>query len=110
SRRVQRAFAQPGVSQRADKGMRPAEVVGAASARHSRTENIMSEEVVAAAAVVAEAVVVGTEPCILEPRPHIWDLGGTMIATFADKSNPNEPVGFINSDQVLEVTVTVTLT
>jgi hypothetical protein len=68
----------------------------------------MSEEVVAAA--VAEAVIVGTEPCILKPRPHIWDLGGTMTATFVDKSNPGEPVGFINSDQVLEVTVTVTLT
>ena len=43
-------------------------------------------------------------------RPHIWDLGGTMTATFADKSDPGEPVGFINSDQVLEITVTVTLT
>ena len=52
----------------------------------------------------------GTAQCILEPRPHIWDLGGTMTATFADKSNPDEPLGFINSNQVLEVTVTVTLT
>ena len=51
-----------------------------------------------------------TTQCILEPRPHIWDLGGTMTASFADKSNPGEPVGFINSNQVLEVTVTVTLT
>jgi hypothetical protein len=51
-----------------------------------------------------------TTPCVLEPRPHIWDLGGTMTATFADASDPNEPVGFINSDQVLQVTVTVTLT
>jgi hypothetical protein len=53
---------------------------------------------------------VGTTPCILEVRPHIWDLGGTMTATFADKSNPYEPVGFIDSDQTLQVTVTVTLT
>ena len=33
-----------------------------------------------------------------------------MTATFADKSNPSEPVGFIDSNQVLLVTVTVTLT
>jgi len=52
----------------------------------------------------------GTDPCTLEPRPHVWDLGGTMTATFADESDPNSPVGFINSDQVLQVTVTVTLT
>jgi hypothetical protein len=58
----------------------------------------------------AEVTTVGSAPCILEPRPHIWDLGGTMTATFADKSNPAEPVGFINSNQVLQVTVTVTLT
>jgi hypothetical protein len=51
-----------------------------------------------------EATNVGTAPCILEPRPHIWDLGGTMTATFADKSNPDEPVGFINSNQVLQIT------
>jgi len=53
---------------------------------------------------------VGTAVCKLEPRPHIWDLSGTMTATFADKSNPGEPVGFIDSNQVLLVTVTVTLT
>ena len=53
---------------------------------------------------------VGTTPCVLELRPHIWDLGGTMTATFADKSNPSEPAGFIDSDQTLQVTVTVTLT
>jgi hypothetical protein len=52
----------------------------------------------------------GTTVCTLEPRPLIWDLGGTMTATFRDKSNPAEPVGFINSNQVLEVTVTVSLT
>jgi len=57
-----------------------------------------------------EPAAAGTTQCILEPRPHIWDLGGTMTATFADKSNPGEPVGFINSNQVLEVTVTVNLT
>ena len=50
----------------------------------------------------------GTTLCKLEPRPHIWDLGGTMTATFADKTNPSEPVGFIDSNQVLLVTVTVT--
>ena len=59
---------------------------------------------------MSSTAVAGTSVCILEPRPHIWDLGGTMTATFADKSNPDEPVGFINSDQVLQVTVTVTLT
>ena len=52
----------------------------------------------------------GTTPCKLEVRPHIWDLGGHMTATFADKSNPAEPVGFIDSDQTLQVTVTVCLT
>jgi hypothetical protein len=52
----------------------------------------------------------GITPCILEPRPHYWDLGGTMTATFADKSDPAEPVGFIDANQVLQVTVTVTLT
>lgn len=53
---------------------------------------------------------VGTTPCTLEVRPHIWDLGGTMTATFADKTDPASPVGFIDSDQTLLVTVTVTLT
>ncbi|MGO9753910.1 MAG: hypothetical protein ACLP22_20985, partial [Solirubrobacteraceae bacterium] len=53
---------------------------------------------------------VGTTQCILEPRAHLWDLGGTLTATFADKSDPSEPVGFIDSNQVLVVTVTVTLT
>ena len=52
----------------------------------------------------------GTAVCKIEPRPHIWDLGGTMTASFADKTNPSEPVGFIDSNQVLLVTVTVTLT
>ncbi len=52
----------------------------------------------------------GIAVCKLEPRPHIWDLGGTMTASFADKTNPGEPVGFIDSNQVLLVTVTVTLT
>jgi hypothetical protein len=33
-----------------------------------------------------------------------------MTATFADKSDPAEPVGFIDSNQTLLVTVTVTLT
>jgi hypothetical protein len=53
---------------------------------------------------------VGTTPCTLEVRPHIWDLGGTMTATFADASDPAEPIGFIDSDQTLRVRVTVTLT
>jgi hypothetical protein len=52
----------------------------------------------------------GTEKCVLETRPHIWDLGGTMEAKFADQSNPDEPVGFIDTNQTLLVTVTVTLT
>jgi hypothetical protein len=52
----------------------------------------------------------GTTGCTLEPRPHYWDLGGTMTASFADASNPSEPVGFINANDVLQVTVTVTLT
>jgi len=50
-----------------------------------------------------------TTPCTLEPRPHIWDLSGTITASFADKSDPGEPVGFINANDVLQVTVTVTL-
>ena len=54
---------------------------------------------------------VGTDPCVLETRPHIWDLGGTLAATFADKADPSgRAVEFIDSDQVLVVTVTVTLT
>jgi hypothetical protein len=53
---------------------------------------------------------VGRTPCTLEPRTHIWDLGGTMTATFADKTDPDEQVGFLDSDHVLLVTVTVTLT
>jgi hypothetical protein len=52
---------------------------------------------------------VGTTPCVLEPRREIWDLRGEMTATFADESNPSEPVGFITSNQTLLVTVTVTL-
>jgi hypothetical protein len=51
-----------------------------------------------------------TEPCKLEIDPKIWDLGGTMTATFADPSDPDEPVGFLDADQPLQVTVTVTLT
>jgi hypothetical protein len=58
----------------------------------------------------ADTTSVGTTPCTLEARPHIWDLGGTMTATFADKTDPAEAVGFIDSDHVLLVTVTVTLT
>ncbi len=58
----------------------------------------------------ADTTSTGTTICKLEPRKHIWDLGGTMTATFADKSKPSEPVGFIDSNQVLLVTVTVTLT
>jgi hypothetical protein len=53
---------------------------------------------------------VGTTPCTLVPKKNIWDLGGTLTATFADKSDPSEPVGFIAVDQILLVTVTVTLT
>ncbi len=53
---------------------------------------------------------VGTDPCVLETRPHIWDLGGTLAATFTDKADPSGEVKFIDSDQVLVVTVTVTLT
>jgi hypothetical protein len=52
---------------------------------------------------------VGTTPCVLEPRREIWDLKGKMTATFADKSNPGEPLGFVTADQTLVVTVTVTL-
>jgi len=53
---------------------------------------------------------VGTTPCVLEPRKEIWDLRGEMTTTFADKSNPTEPVGFITADQTLVVKVTVKLT
>jgi hypothetical protein len=52
----------------------------------------------------------GSTVCTLEPRPHIWDLGGTMTATFADQSDPSSPVGFIDSNQTLLVKVTVNLT
>ena len=48
--------------------------------------------------------------CTLETRPHIWDLGGTMTATFVDKSYPTVPTRFIDSDHDLLVTVTVNLT
>ena len=48
-----------------------------------------------------EAANVGSSVRTLEPRPRIRDLGGTMTATFADKSNPDEPAGFIDSNQVL---------
>jgi hypothetical protein len=52
----------------------------------------------------------GTAPCTLEIDPHIWDLGGTMTVTFADPADPDEPVGFLDADKALRVTVTVTLT
>jgi hypothetical protein len=48
--------------------------------------------------------------CTLEVRSHIWDLGGTMHATFANKNDPGKEVKFIDSDQTLVVTVTVCLT
>ena len=34
---------------------------------------------------MADTATAGSTVCILEPRPHIWDLGGTMTASFADK-------------------------
>lgn len=52
----------------------------------------------------------GTAPCTLEIDPKIWDLGGTMTATFADPSDPDEPIGFLDADHALQVTVTVSLT
>jgi hypothetical protein len=57
-----------------------------------------------------EAATAGTALCKLEPDPHTWDLGGTMTATFASPSDPDEQLGFLDSDQELLVTVTVTLT
>ena len=99
-------FAQSSVSGQAHKGKRPARVAGVApGAAFARMEKIMPKKKSEPAAGN-----VGTTPCILEPRAHLWDLGGTLTATFADKSDPSEPVGFIDSNQVLVVTVTVTLT
>jgi hypothetical protein len=51
-----------------------------------------------------------TPKCTLEARPHIWDLGGTMSAFFADKADPDKEIKYIDSDHTLLVTVTVTLT
>jgi hypothetical protein len=71
-------------------------------------ENIMSEEIVAAAA--ADIVIIGEEAkCKLEVRPEIWDLRGQMWATFAVEGGPSMPTGFMNSNQELQVTVTVEL-
>jgi len=85
----------------ADTRKRPAAIVGVApGARNSRMEQTMT----------TDTTNVGTTPCILESRPHIWDLGGTMTAKFEDASNPGNPVGFIDANQTLLVTVTVTLT
>jgi hypothetical protein len=52
----------------------------------------------------------GTTCCTIEPQPHIWDLGGTMTATFSDPGDPDEQIGYLDADQELLVTVTVKLT
>jgi hypothetical protein len=70
----------------------------------------MSTDTETAGTATAGTANVGTTKCRLAPKSEIWDLGGTMTATFADKSNPSEPIGFIAADQTLEVTVKVDLT
>jgi len=47
--------------------------------------------------------------CTLEVRPEIWDLHGSMYATFAVEGSPPMPTGFMNSNQTLQVVVTVEL-
>jgi hypothetical protein len=47
--------------------------------------------------------------CTLEVRPEIWDLHGEMSAMFAVEGSPPMPTGFMNSNQTLQVTVTVCL-
>jgi len=59
--------------------------------------------------MTADTADLGIAKCKLEVRPEIWDLRGQMWATFADKGQPEMPVGFINSNQELQVTVTVEL-
>lgn len=47
--------------------------------------------------------------CKLEVRPEIWDLSGEMYATFSVEGSPPMPTGFMNSNQTLQVVVTVEL-
>jgi hypothetical protein len=74
------------------------------------TATAATAETAPPAEIAGNPIIVGTTKCVLEPRPQIWDLRGELTAIFYDKSDLSEPVGFINSDQVLEVRVTVTLT
>jgi hypothetical protein len=60
--------------------------------------------------IATDTASTGTPKCTLEARPHIWDLGGTMSAFFADKLNPAREIRFIDADHTLLVTVTVSLT
>jgi hypothetical protein len=47
--------------------------------------------------------------CRLEVRPEIWDLSGEMYAAFSVEGSPPMPTGFMNSNQTLQVVVTVEL-
>jgi len=58
-------------------------------------------------AEIADAAV--ERKCKLEVRPEIWDLSGEMYATFSVEGNPPMPTGFMNSNQTLQVVVTVEL-
>jgi hypothetical protein len=53
--------------------------------------------------------VVVDKRCTLEVRPEIWDLRGEMWATFSVEGSPPMPSGFMNSNQTLQVVVTVAL-
>ena len=68
--------------------------------RQSRMENIMPTDTASAE----------TTWCTLETRPHVWDLGGNLRATFANKKDPTRDVKFIDCEETLLVTVTVCLT
>jgi hypothetical protein len=52
----------------------------------------------------------GVTECTLDVHTEVWDLGGTMTASFYNKSDPSEPTGVIHEDETLLVKVTITLT
>jgi hypothetical protein len=93
----------------------PAGVVGVAPGAAFANGEDMTADTASAGTTSAGTTSAGTtsaeDPkCKLEVRPHIWDLGGTMHATFTKKNDPGTEVKFIDSDQTLVVTVTVCLT
>jgi hypothetical protein len=50
-----------------------------------------------------------TNECVIDIHRNVFDLSGTLTATFFNKTAPEEPVSFVHEDQVLVVKVTVTL-